>query len=266
MKKQKIVFLLPLILFTLVLALIGCATDYKPAVNLSAASTKPKQGDIKLILLEINTLVRESDFSGIKSISLADGGLTVGSQEDIIKWDDLDPRAEGSWFWDIFFPVGHCVVKLTNGNGHSYKTSSMDQINTGCGPNEQKFISLLVILKQAVRDDEQNDDDFEKAARMYRLAANKPSLPEEARKFKVQAEVAVRDKKFEDAAELYKKALGIAPWWPEGHFNRAIVLGESRYYLGAIREMKRYLIIVPNAPDARAAQDKIYEWELKTGK
>jgi len=26
--------------------------------------------------------------------------------------------------------------------------------------------------------------------------------------------------------------------------------------------MKKYLILYPDAPDARAAQDKIYEWEL----
>lgn len=104
---------------------------------------------------------------------------------------------------------------------------------------------------------------FEKAVQDYRTAASKPTLPEEARKYKVQAEVAVRDKKYEMAAELYGKGLNIAPGWPEGHFNRAIVLGESKYYLTAMREMKRYLQLVPDAPDARAAQDKIYEWELK---
>lgn len=31
----------------------------------------------------------------------------------------------------------------------------------------------------------------------------------------------------------------------------------------AIREMKIYLALDPNAADARAAQDKIYEWEAK---
>jgi hypothetical protein len=27
--------------------------------------------------------------------------------------------------------------------------------------------------------------------------------------------------------------------------------------------MRRYLLLVPDAPNARAAQDKIYEWEAK---
>jgi len=30
--------------------------------------------------------------------------------------------------------------------------------------------------------------------------------------------------------------------------------------------MKKYLLLEPEATDARSAQDKIYEWEAKTGK
>src|SRR4029077_856471 len=63
------------------------------------------------------------------------------------------------------------------------------------------------------------------------------------------------------AVELYGKALEIAPWWPEGHFNRALIMGETRKYGEAIREMKHYLLLVPDAPDAGASQDKIYQWE-----
>lgn len=106
--------------------------------------------------------------------------------------------------------------------------------------------------------------EFEKTVATYRNATPKPVLAEEARKFKVQAESAVREKNFADAAALYDKALTIAAWWPEGHFNRAIVLSETGAYATAIVEMKRYLLLVPDAPDARAAQDKIYEWERKT--
>ncbi len=102
---------------------------------------------------------------------------------------------------------------------------------------------------------------YEDAAARYRALAVKPALPEPARKFKVQAEGAVRKKRFERALERYLQALLIAPWWPEGHFNRALILGELERYGEAIREMKRYLNLVPNAPDARKAKDKIYEWE-----
>lgn len=102
---------------------------------------------------------------------------------------------------------------------------------------------------------------FTEAARSYRTATVKPALPEEARKFKVQAEFAVGKKDFEGAASRYKEALAVAPWWPEGRFNRALILGELSRYHDAIKEMKKYLTLVPEAPNARAAQDKIYQWE-----
>jgi tetratricopeptide (TPR) repeat protein len=102
---------------------------------------------------------------------------------------------------------------------------------------------------------------FEEEAGKYRELAVKPELPEEARKLKVQAEAAVRRKEFGTADARYLDALKIAPWWPEGHFNRALILGEMSRYRNAIEEMTRYLILVPDAPDARAAKDKIYEWE-----
>ena len=126
----------------------------------------------------------------------------------------------------------------------------------------------IAVAKARVEAEAEAEDEvrFVKAAQDYHDVASKPALPEEARKFRVQAEGAVRDGKFDEAAELYRKALNIAPWWPQGYFNRAIVFGESGHYQGAMREMKRYLILVPNAQDARAAQDKIYEWERKAGK
>lgn len=89
------------------------------------------------------------------------------------------------------------------------------------------------------------------------------SLPEGARRLKVQAELAVREKKFQDAADLYGESLRVAPWWAEGHFNQALVLGEIKNYDIAVREMGYYLQLAPDAPNARAAQDKIYEWERK---
>jgi formylglycine-generating enzyme required for sulfatase activity len=86
-------------------------------------------------------------------------------------------------------------------------------------------------------------------------------MPEVARKYKVQAEFAVQEKRWDQAIELYGKALEITPWWAEGHYQLALVLGEKKKYRDAMREMKRYLMLAPDAPEARIAQDKIYQWE-----
>lgn len=109
-------------------------------------------------------------------------------------------------------------------------------------------------------DDEQS---FAAAVKQYQEASPKPAFGEDAIRFKVQAEGAVKDKDFADAARLFKSALNIAPWWPEGHFNLALVLAETGDYALAMREMKRYLLLAPDAANARAAQNKIYEWERK---
>ena len=108
--------------------------------------------------------------------------------------------------------------------------------------------------------------DFEDVVRRYRDMPAKPVLPEEARKYKIQAEAAINRKSFDEAAARYLDALKVAPWWPEGHFNRALILGETGRFKQATGEMRKYLMLVPEAPDARAAQDKIYEWEGVAGK
>ena len=87
------------------------------------------------------------------------------------------------------------------------------------------------------------------------------AIPEEARRYRVLADAAIREKRFPDAANAYEDALDVAPWWGQGHFNAALVLAEIYYYRDAINHMRKYLALTPGASDARQVQDKIYEWE-----
>ncbi|HEX9628313.1 MAG TPA: tetratricopeptide repeat protein [Acidiferrobacterales bacterium] len=141
-------------------------------------------------------------------------------------------------------------------------TFSLGRISSG---NRDDVPNALHVLQQnAIK--QKNESDEYKArfvaslADYRKKAAANIAFPEEANKYKVQAEGAVRDKAFDDAADFYAAALNIAPWWPVGHFNRALVLGEAGEYELARREMNYYLQLVPDAPNARAAQDKIYDW------
>ena len=122
-------------------------------------------------------------------------------------------------------------------------------------------MSLFVCAPVFADNVEAPNDQFLDIVSNYQNSNPKPHLPEEARKFKVQAEFAVQEGNFDKALAFYGKALEIAPWWPEGYFNRAVILGGTKKYLEAMHEMKRYLLLVPDAPDARLAQDKIYQWE-----
>jgi hypothetical protein len=132
-------------------------------------------------------------------------------------------------------------------------------------PTSHRVMNALYALQQnAIKQKKEiaeYDARFAASLADYRnKAAANAALPEDANRYKVQAEGAVRDKEFNDAADYYAAALKIAQWWPVGHFNRALVLGETGDYDMAKREMNYYLQLVPNAPNARAAQDKIYDW------
>jgi len=102
---------------------------------------------------------------------------------------------------------------------------------------------------------------FDTQAKSYRDATVKPVPGEDVRRYRVQAEAAASEGRYQDAADLYTKALYIAPWWPEGQFNAALIFGALHQYDKAVDHMQKYLALVPNEPDARAAQDKIYAWE-----
>lgn len=140
---------------------------------------------------------------------------------------------------------------------------------TGYGPGgntrAQRLADALLTLKAAAAPEALalEQQRFDAIVRQYREADPKPGVTEDMRRYEVQAEAAIQGKQFEQAAELYDKALEIAPWWPQAHFNRALLLESLEQYGLAVDEMQRYLALAPDAPNARAAQDKIYQWELK---
>lgn len=116
---------------------------------------------------------------------------------------------------------------------------------------------------QAANSDTRSTDMIKAVAQVSRKLNGQLALPEEARRYGVQAGVLAEKKLYAEATSLYRQALGIAPWWAEGHFNRALLFEEQSRFPDAITAMKAYLELSPNGTDARAAQDKIYEWELK---
>jgi tetratricopeptide (TPR) repeat protein len=108
---------------------------------------------------------------------------------------------------------------------------------------------------------------FEKQATQYRSLAIKPEISEELRRYIVQANAANQNKEYGDAIRQYQKAVELDPVsYPEAYFNLALLSAQGKRYKPAIRYMKQYLALVPEATDARSAQDKIYEWEFMLNK
>jgi hypothetical protein len=97
----------------------------------------------------------------------------------------------------------------------------------------------------------------------YHAQNPRPEIPEETRKFKVQAEAASSERQYDAAIQFYQKGLEASPWWPEGHLNMALLLEQQEFLPAAYTELKKYLALVPDAADARNARDKLYIWEAK---
>lgn len=97
--------------------------------------------------------------------------------------------------------------------------------------------------------------------------ASKQPISEEQRKFIVQANAATQTKNYNQAIGYFKQALQINETsFPDAYFNMALIYANIRQFDQAILSMKKYMLILPESPDARSAQDKIYEWEAGINK
>jgi hypothetical protein len=104
---------------------------------------------------------------------------------------------------------------------------------------------------------------FKEEAAAWRALPVKPALPDDAQRFRIVAEDAFKNKDFEKAVEYYERGLTIEPLWPQGQYNAALLYGELQIYGQAAVHMKRYLALVPDAPNATPAWEKMYLWEEK---
>ncbi len=83
----------------------------------------------------------------------------------------------------------------------------------------------------------------------------------------MQANALNQEKEYKRAIELYQKAIEVDPVsYPSAYFNTALLYAQMKRFHMAIFNMKKYLLLLPEATDARSAQDKIYEWEIKVQK
>lgn len=129
----------------------------------------------------------------------------------------------------------------------------------------QRFADDLFFIQQNIeKDNKEQLALFESRAAQYRTLKVKPPVSEEQRRSIVQANALNQRKEYAGAIDLYSKVIDVDPVsFPPAYFNLALLCAQMQRFQPAIAYMKQYLLLVPDANDARAAQDKIYEWELK---
>jgi tetratricopeptide (TPR) repeat protein len=105
-------------------------------------------------------------------------------------------------------------------------------------------------------------ESFKIIAADYQKIGEKPEISEEQRKLLIQGNAMNEKMNYDQAINYYDQAIAINPLSsPNSYYNYALIAAVAEKYELAILNMKKYLLLLPNAEDARSAQDKIYEWE-----
>ncbi|HKI76997.1 MAG TPA: tetratricopeptide repeat protein [Ignavibacteriaceae bacterium] len=211
------------------------------------------------VKIENNCLVFNFKELGVRSVNL------INNSFEII-FDTNGDDAHENHIW-----VGK-VLKISN---PYYYTKNGDKDDEEIvSANEQNYELFDLFKKYQKEYIEENDkqliekrlkelEEFRILSQNFRELTEKPSITEEQRKFLVQANVRNDEKKYTEALALYEKALKINPFtYPSAYYNMALISAQLKKYKYAIFNMRKYLMLVPEAEDARKGQDKIYEWEL----
>jgi tetratricopeptide (TPR) repeat protein len=128
-------------------------------------------------------------------------------------------------------------------------------------------------LNQYVADLQKNPNDYalrEKIIQHVQAMKQKPAIPEEARRQYIMGKTLFEDAKnaqdFRDATEKFRKALLIAPWWPEANRDLGMALQAAQENDEAIRALKLYMATNPGEELSRRARNEIYKIEARQEK
>ena len=152
-------------------------------------------------------------------------------------------------------------VKIADNGFYMPYVDVKDHLLT-CGGKETADLLFYMQQLYARKHYEQDLVNFKLLASGYQKLPQKPAISAEQRKLIVQGNLMNDKLNYGDAIIYYDKAMAIDPVsYPAGYYNFALIAAMAERYELAILNMKKYLLLLPDAEDAEAAQDKIYEWE-----
>jgi hypothetical protein len=106
-------------------------------------------------------------------------------------------------------------------------------------------------------------DTFAQSTAAWRAMSPKPTLSDEVIKKRLLAEDAIEHKHLGAAVGYYDAGVALDPTWAQGWYNAALLYAEQQDYFDAAARMNHYLILLPEAPDAATAKEKLLLWEAK---
>jgi tetratricopeptide (TPR) repeat protein len=243
------------LLLSSMLLMTGCATLYQVDYNPQKASQMSLSQARQDLRQELQTGVLNFQVGvynqPIKDVKLTQDGFTV-------------ILTDGSQHSDRFDQVQSLSVTDAGFSWYLVQLNP-DYLGWRTVNDAKNFVDAFEAMKYYFSNHILVDDnsaafaDFQEKVKVWHALSPKPSLPEEARRFRVLADDAVQNKEFQKAADYYEQGLKIYPMWPAGQFNAAMIYKELNFYAMAVMHMKRYLALKPE--DTQKYQDQIYIWE-----
>ena len=99
----------------------------------------------------------------------------------------------------------------------------------------------------------------------YLAAKTTAPVPEEARQHRLLSQDAASRNDTDKALDESDKAVDAAPCWAQGRYDAALLEAQVGYYPVAVQNMKKYLLLYPDAPNAQAVRDQILIWNGRMG-
>jgi len=204
-------------------------------------------------------------------LALADGCAVLDDRLEIKYSSKQGPSNLTLFYYPLLYSRVVVEVLQNGGGGYKINLPELPSLSYRKLSNAQKIADALFFIQQQMKkvEEERNNQlaRFEPTAAEYRALKIKPPVTEEQRRMIVQANALSQQRKYGKAIEQYLKVIKLDPTaYPAAYFNLALLSAQDNNPLSAIFYMKHYLLLVPDAQDVRSARDKIYEWELMTGK
>ena len=148
----------------------------------------------------------------------------------------------------------------------AYEALAIGHIWCGCNHDDEPYLRSWGTLSNDAEFIRDRDELLDKIVTIYQNVPMRPVLTDRLLHLQQQAEAEIANKNFKGAEADYDAILVEAPWWPDGHFNIALLLGPYRGFprQDAIREMKFYLKLAPTGKYRDRANQKLATWGKDT--
>jgi hypothetical protein len=167
------------------------------------------------------------------------GRVGAGPEDHSADWSPLERIAMGSFFFQK-----SKIFCYTN-------TPIAIQGPGGCEDKRyDEILSLAAQLRPLPPLPESARENFLKGVTLLKIASKTPGLNP-------------LDENLSGALEHLNKAIAIAPWNADAHYNLALTLELMRTYSNAVIELRRYLTLNPPPDEAREAQNRLYKLQAK---